>query len=191
MRTVGLGTVFLLVILALSSMIVAPVERGPDSFPSWWRPAAVSDPPMTALEWNAPSRWMYVLVQYCAQANVPVWIAARMFSAESSRSGRATDAEWQEDATSYVGAKGYAQIMKANLTSPLFIGFNDGKTPIDPEDPETAIRIGVRYLAYLHDMLGRWRFAIEAYNAGPARWLKGDLPGETLYYSKKIMGGQG
>jgi soluble lytic murein transglycosylase-like protein len=57
----------------------------------------------------------------------------------------------------------------------LFRKYNDG-AEVDPFDPETAIRVGVRYLAALHATTGSWRAAVGAYNVGLAAWRAGARP---------------
>lgn len=184
-RAVGLATIFAAVILATTSLRMVPERQ--EEFPSWWRPAAEIEDLPPQQDWNCPIEDLKILIYYTDEQRVPVWIAARMFSTESSPTGSPTDPRWQDQAVSYVGAVGRAQLMPYNLTTKLFLDFNDGR-PIDPRDPTTAIRVGVRYLAYLHRMLGSWVWAVEAYNCGPGRFLKGHLPSETLYYAEKIFG---
>ena len=58
----------------------------------------------------------------------------------------------------------------------------------DIYDPETNIRNGTRYLAYLYGRFGNWDTVFAAYNAGPgnvSKWLEDSEysdDGETLKY---------
>ena len=83
-----------------------------------------------------------------------------------------------------MGARGVAQLMPKFLE--YFERYNDGR-PIDPHDPETAVRVGIRYLAALHAELRTWRAAVGAYNCGLARWRRGDLPDETRRHVRMVM----
>jgi soluble lytic murein transglycosylase-like protein len=125
------------------------------------------------------------VVYYCDETAVPVWLACRMFSTECSKSGDPMDSDWNVHAVSWMGAQGIAQLMPYNLVW-FSEHYNDGN-PIDPFDPETAIRVGIRYLADLYRFTGSWKGAVEAYNCGPIRWARGDLPPETKAYGRDIM----
>ena len=137
------------------------------------------------LPYSLPLQYASIVIYYCDETGVPVWIACRMFSAESSPSGRATDGNWNPNAVSRAGAIGIAQLMPENLKHPMFIAFNDGRT-IDPRNPEHSIRVGIRYLSYLHTLKGRWDHGVGGYNAGPFRnphlWKD-----ETISYVRNIL----
>ena len=70
--------------------------------------------------------------------------------------------------------------------------YNDG-LPIDPFDPETAIRVGIRYLADLYSQTGSWSIALKSYNGGIGHylepWVWGPWKDESIVYAKNILGG--
>lgn len=137
------------------------------------------------LPYTLPLKYAQDILWWSEKTRLPISILCRMFSKESSPSGRPTDGDWNPDAVSYMGAIGIAQIMPENLSNPLFLAFNDG-LPIDPRNPSMAIKVGTRYLAYLYNMKGDIRLAIGAYNAGPYRkpnWWKA----ETVNYVRAIL----
>jgi soluble lytic murein transglycosylase-like protein len=127
--------------------------------------------------YTLPIQFVVWVVYYCDETGVPVWIAARMFDRES---------EWYTRAVSWAGAQGLAQIMPANLEESALL-YNDGDA-IDPFDPETAIRVGIRHLSALYSLVGSWKGAIAAYNCGIGRYLSGRrLPAETVEYVRIVM----
>jgi soluble lytic murein transglycosylase-like protein len=138
------------------------------------------------LDYTLPWQYARLVVDVAERYDVPVWIVCRLFSKESSASGNPMDGNWRPEAISPAGAQGISQIMPANLPGFARL-YNDGK-PIDPHDPETAIRIGIRYLADLYATFHDWRRATGAYNGGlatpPAKWRN-----ETVRYVRSILGG--
>ena len=86
-----------------------------------------------------------------------------------------TESDFRPDAVSSAGAVGLMQIMpetfawmmEENMIGPVA---NDALF-----DPETNIRCGACYLAYLFERFGAWPEALAAYNAGEGRvseWLR-------------------
>ncbi len=101
------------------------------------------------------------------------------------------ESRFRQDAVSPADARGLMQIMPATGTwIAQQIGL-DG--PIDLEDPDTNIRFGTWYLAYLLERYeGDLRTALAAYNAGPStvdRWqVAGEPPySETATYISRVL----
>jgi Transglycosylase SLT domain len=193
MRALGLLTLWAAVVLALTSFRPVPdasafvVPYGP------FYPLREIERPRP-LPYSMPIvlQWFVWVVRYCDETGVPVWLACRLFAHESSASGDPLDGRWNPNATNWLGASGLAQIMPINLG--LFaIKYNNG-VPVDPFDPETAIRCGIRYLADLFAMSGSWQTALRSYNGGAGHWTDprhwGAWPEESLAYSRVILGGE-
>lgn len=164
------------------------LQTGPaEDFPESWTPRPVVAEDLVPQPWAAPPELERELVDRCSRKGVPVWIAARNLSRESTADGQPTNPHWNTWAVSPVGALGAAQLMPGNLDNPLFISFNDGQ-PIDPFNVHHAIRVEVGYLAWLHVNVGTWGDAVAAYNCGPGRWALGNLPPETVTHRRLVMG---
>jgi soluble lytic murein transglycosylase-like protein len=74
-----------------------------------------------------------------------------------------TESAFKSSATSHVGAIGLTQLMPSTAR-----WLEPGTTRSDLRDPETNVRIGLRYLARLIDRYdGDTRLALTAYNRGP------------------------
>lgn len=84
------------------------------------------------------------------------------------------ESEFQENATSVVGARGLMQIRPSTL---MWVAAREGVklNRLELEaDPSIHVRLGVRYLRYLKELFrGRLDFALMAYNAGPNRLIGG------------------
>ena len=84
------------------------------------------------------------------------------------------ESEFQENATSVVGARGLMQLRPTTL---VWVAQREGVKLSRAEleaDPALNVRLGVRYLKYLKEFFrGRLDFALMAYNAGPNRLLAG------------------
>ncbi len=78
------------------------------------------------------------------------------------------ESEFQQHATSVVGARGLMQLRPTTL---LWVAQREGVKLSRAElaaDPALNVRLGVRYLKYLKEFFrGRLDFALMAYNAGP------------------------
>ena len=84
-----------------------------------------------------------------------------------------TESDFYPDATSSVGARGLMQLMPDTF---LWIceDLHEPRPAQEITDPETNIRAGSYYLAYLFQKFSSWRVALAAYNAGEGRvheWL--------------------
>lgn len=108
------------------------------------------------MPYTMPLEYTQLVIRYCDETGVPVWLAARLFDWESGwiRTRRHYNANGTVDL-------GIAALNSANLKA-FAVLYNDGK-PIDPFDAETSIRVGLRYLAALRAQLGDWRLAVKSY----------------------------
>ena len=107
-----------------------------------------------------------------------------------------TESNFDPDAESSVGAMGLMQLTQETLidVSDRLLGENIDESDI--LDPETNIKCGVRYLAWLFETFESEKAVIAAYNAGPGRvgeWLEDNpeldrIPiGETRIYVSKVL----
>ncbi len=99
-----------------------------------------------------------------------------------------TESGYYNFARSSVGALGLMQIMPA--TGQMLVR-EAGLTWTGPEmlfDPELNIRLGTRYLAWLHARYGSWDRALAAYNWGPAAIDRRLAGGESVpvQYSDRV-----
>lgn len=84
------------------------------------------------------------------------------------------ESEFQQEATSVVGARGLMQLRPTTL---MWVAEREGVKLSRAElesDPALNVRLGVRYLKYLKDLFrGRLDLTLMAYNAGPNRLKAG------------------
>ncbi len=89
------------------------------------------------------------------------------------------ESEFQQQATSVVGARGLMQLRPTTLS---WVAQREGVKLSRAEleaDPALNVRLGVRYLKYLKEMFrGRLDFALMAYNCGPNK-LIGAIKGKN------------
>jgi soluble lytic murein transglycosylase-like protein len=154
----------------------------------WLPPEAIHEDRTAPLPFGYDPRYKPWVDEYSYETDVPVWIACRLFGQESV--GNPLAGVWDAHARSWLGAAGLAQIMPVNLG--LFALAYNGGRDVDPFDPETAIRIGLHYLADLHERTGSWRVAVMAYNGGLGHWLNprkyGEWQSESVRYVRAILG---
>ena len=113
------------------------------------------------------------------------------------------ESSFNKDIVSWAGAKGLSQLMPATAKQVAgWVGLSVNSTTIF--DPSTNLRIGSKYLGYLHGYFNDNPYlAVAAYNAGEGnvgKWLKskGNLPTdmfiesipfrETRHYVKRVLG---
>lgn len=92
----------------------------------------------------------------------------------------AAESGYQPCARSYVGAVGIAQIMPSTARS----------WKVDPNIPESALRVAAQHMAVYERQLGSYRLALAAYNAGSGSVaVYGGVPPypETQNYVRRIM----
>lgn len=168
MRRAILASV-LLASLVLMGATHSPAEPDPApvvGHPSWDCPDPVVRFHLTSAAWSS---------------GVPVWIFARLVSAESG---------YQIDLVG-VNVDGTRDLGIAQLNSRYLGAFADyfnGGRVFDPFDPAQALPIAARYLADLYHATGDWSRALAAYNCGLSRVLKGQIPERTKAYVAKVMG---
>jgi soluble lytic murein transglycosylase-like protein len=100
-----------------------------------------------------------------------------------------TESGYYNFARSSVGALGLMQLMPATaemLSRELGLPW-DGEEALF--DPETNVKLGTRYLAYLHGKYGDWDHALAAYNWGPGAIDRRLAAGRSLpsRYRHKVL----
>jgi len=133
------------------------------------RPPVSHEPMPAALPFVLPLDYAGIVLRYAYETGVPVWIACRMFSTEDT--GDPMSGAWDPGVPL------------------LALWFNDGNR-IDPRDPETSIRVGLRYLADLYATTGSWTIALAAYNGGLSHWYnprRWPWESESVDYVWKIL----
>jgi len=103
-----------------------------------------------------PLEYAQLVIRYCDEQAVPVWLACRLFTHESGWKANLASRENDNGTRDY----GLAQLNGAYLES--FRVYNGGQA-VDPFNPEHAIRVGIRYLSALHAQCGSWREAVRRY----------------------------
>lgn len=92
-----------------------------------------------------------------------------------------TESSFNQNARSHAGAIGVMQLMPGTAAD---LGVN-------PYDLEENISGGLRYLKQQLNRFGSVEKALWAYNGGPGRVLKGNIPAESRAYSSKILNSLG
>lgn len=82
------------------------------------------------------------------------------------------------DAVSDAGAMGLMQLMPETAR---MLGVSCAF------DPRQNVLAGTRYLRRLYDRFQSWPHALAAYNAGPTRVDRGEVPAETHVYVERVM----
>ncbi len=60
---------------------------------------------------------------------------------------------------------------------------------VDHWNPEENLRTGFKYLAHLRDRFGGLEAGLQAYNGGPGRYQRGQVPEQSKKYARKILAG--
>ena len=156
--------------------------------PAFIPPAVIRESLPDPLDFVIPDEYRSLVEHWAAKEGVPVWIAARLFSVEST--GDPLSGRWNRFAVSWMGAEGLAQLMPETRQY-LEVRYNRGR-PIDPFDPPQAIRFGLTYLADLYELTGSWQTAVRSYNGGSGHWSNprryGDWNDESVTYSIRVVG---
>ena len=181
---IGLSALGLLGWIGFAAMAWASVQPYRPLYPS-----AVSTRP-EPLPYALSLTYAGYVIYYCDETGVPVWLACRMFSVESSRTGNPTDGNWVANArnvnTDGSVDQGIGQLNSLSLAT-LSRLYNKGAA-VDPLDPAACIRVALRYLSALHAELNDWRAAVGAYNCGLSAWRTGRVPDRTRAHIRAIMG---
>jgi soluble lytic murein transglycosylase-like protein len=102
------------------------------------------------------------------------------------------ESSYDPDAVSNRGALGLMQLREPTLRREVE---RAGLELLDPRDPATNLRAGIRYLRRLLDAFGHEDVALMAYNAGPNRILaylregerlSGEIPARFHAYPRKV-----
>lgn len=122
-----------------------------------------------------PSPYLGLIVRYCGETGVPMDIACRIIWQES---------RWNPKAIGLNSSSRDEGLTQQNIRNHWWFVrlFNHG-VDFDPFDPESSIKIGLRFLKWLWIKTGSWEKAIEAFNAP-----LGSLAGQR--YAKVILGGE-
>jgi soluble lytic murein transglycosylase len=106
-----------------------------------------------------PLGYSQIVEKYSEEYNVPKELIFGVIKAESG---------FRSDVVSGAGAVGLMQITEVTFDwLAAKLGENLAKGLL--YDPETNIKYGTYYLAYLHKEFGSWDITLAAYNAGPNR----------------------
>jgi soluble lytic murein transglycosylase-like protein len=169
-RWVLITTGFWLLTLLLAVGLGAVIATRDDA-PSFPSPKTAT---WTPLSWELPPRWDYFCwtARYAEEQGVPLSLALRLLAWESGWHN--TVGALNEDGTRDYGL---ARLNGYWLGVGSFTRYNDWHT-VDPMDPETAIRVGIRYLAALYAQSGNWAEAVRRYAGNRPR-----------AHTAKIMGG--
>lgn len=129
----------------------------------------------------APAEYVAIVNQSARSAGVPAWILDALLWEESRYipNARNVNADCSID-------KGAAQFNSRYMVD--FIYRDNFGAPFDPDDPAQAIPVAARYLARLYRMTGSWSLSVMAYNCGPGRVKRGDVPEKTKAYAGRVCG---
>jgi len=130
------------------------------------------------------------LVDTCAQFGVPVKLMADLIMKESRWNPKTKSINYTSKGHVASYDCGLVQLNSQYIEKDFKNKFNDGKK-IDPFDPYTSIRIGVRHLRWAYDLTSKWEDAILVYNGGYTRWKEKRVPASTYKYLRDIIPQEG
>lgn len=105
-----------------------------------------------------PIKYSEYVEKYSEENGLDKYLVYALIKAESN---------FNPDATSSSGARGLMQLMEETAIERSNIIENQSVEAYDLYDPETNIKLGTSYLAYLIDLYdGNYILAVTAYNAG-------------------------
>ena len=115
-----------------------------------------------------------IVYRYASETHVPLYIADNLVNEESG---------WCQWAHNRVAGG----LMALNYTyhAEYRDKYNGGQE-FSEFDPEASVRIGLHYLAHLHDWLGTWRRALYFYNCGYSANVKKSV----RRYADRILEGK-
>jgi soluble lytic murein transglycosylase-like protein len=180
--------------LTLGAAVLAPAPLGPGLLPASGVDAARPEPGppgwvervderleirMPALAHPERRFLARTLVLEAELARIDPLLVLAVIEVESS---------YDPDAVSHRGALGLMQLREPTLRREVE---RAGLELLDPHDPATNLRAGIRYLRRLLDAFGREEVALMAYNAGPNRILgylreEGGIPDRFQAYPRKV-----
>lgn len=98
---------------------------------------------------------------------------------------------WILDGVAWMESRYHAGAVNVNTDGSIDRGIfqlNDRSHPgVDPWPVEAAAMYAAHYLHYLYRRCGSWRGALEAYNCGIGRWLRGDVPARSRAYARAVL----
>ena len=128
-----------------------------------------------------PRKYSELVEKYSAEFGVPESIIYAVIKAESNFDKTAVS-------SADPPALGLMQLQEETYEWVSSYLLKETPSAFDIYDPDTNIRNGTRYLAYLYGRFGNWDTVFAAYNAGPgnvSKWLENSEysdNGETLKY---------
>ena len=128
-----------------------------------------------------PKKYAEFVEKYSDEYGVPETIIYAVIKAESNFDRTAVS-------SAEPPALGLMQLQEETYEWVASYLLKETPSAFDIYDPETNIRNGTRYLAYLYGRFGNWDTVFAAYNAGPgnvSKWLEDSEysdDGETLKY---------
>jgi soluble lytic murein transglycosylase-like protein len=156
----GAGAVALPVTIAPRVAIPAVASHRPVQPAAWVGAVRVYDELDRRARGFAPEKragLARAILEESARARLAPFLVLAVIEAESG---------YDVGAVSPAGAVGLMQLMLPTLREELALA---GYSAIDPFDPDTNVRAGVRYLGKLVDDFSNLELALMAYNAGPNR----------------------